>query len=288
MKRLIGSGLVWLGCSFTSIAFAGSITFNTAMPVAENNIVLREQVFVMRSGDDASNMERDMKVDGLISVLGYGATEKLAVFGVLPYISKRLDTLNDGTKEKRSNSGLGDLTLFSRYTLYQKDRSSETFRIAGFAGLEVPTADDDKSDNLGKLPPSMQLGSGSWDGFIGIVSTWQTLDYQLDGQIAYRSNSEANDFESGDELYIDGSLQYRLWPSELSDGVPSFVYGVLEINIVEKDKNRVANVIDNNSGGTTIFLSPGIQYVRVLGQSEFLDSDLEWLIFITQANERVG
>lgn len=157
--------------------------------------------------------------------------------------------------------GLGDLTLFGRYTLYQHDLPGKTLRIAGFAGLELPTGEDDKHDALGRLPPSLQLGSGSWDGFAGLVVTWQTLDYQLDGQIAYRQNGEANNFEVGDELRLDASIQYRLWPTELGVGVPGFLYGVLELNVVKQGKNQLAGITDENTGGGTVFLSPGIQYV---------------------------
>lgn len=256
------AGCAWLGLlASIGIAQAGPITFNTAMPVAEGNFVLREQVLMMHSGDDPSRMERDIMVNGLISVLGYGASEKLALFGALPYLDKELKLLESGDSMMRSSSGFGDLTLFGRYTLFQNDFPSKTFRVAGFAGMEVPSGEDDKRDALRKLPPSLQLGSGSWDSFAGLVATWQTLDYQFDGQIAYRNNSEANNFEAGDEWRLDASLQYRLWPAELGAGVPSFLYGVLELNVVDQENNRLAGNTDTNSGGTTVFLSPGIQYV---------------------------
>ncbi len=60
---------------------------------------------------------------------------------------------------------------------------------------------------------------------------------------------------------LDASLQYRLWPRELSGGVPGFLYGILEANLIHKDKNESADADDPNSGGTTLFLVPGLQYV---------------------------
>lgn len=262
MNRVLLIGCTgWGLLSLVGSTQAAPITFNTALPVAEGNFVLREQAVVMRSGSDPSGMGRDMAVDGVISVLGYGASEKLAVFGSLPYLVKDLDMHPDGNHVNRSNSGFGDLTLFGRQTLYQRDWPGQTLRVAGFAGLEAPTGEDDKHDAQGRLPPSLQLGSGSWDGFAGIVATWQTLDYQLDGQIAYRNNGAANGFEAGDEWRLDASLQYRLWPTELGAGVPTFLYGVLELNVLERERNRVSGVADSNSGGTTVFLTPGIQYV---------------------------
>lgn len=262
MSKAILIGCTWLGLfGLVGSIQAAPITFNTALPVAEGNFVLREQALAMRSGSDPSGMSRDMEVNGVISVLGYGATEKLALFGALPYLAKDLDTHPGGSHVNRSNSGFGDLTLFGRQTLYQRDWPGQTLRVAGFTGMEAPTGEDDKRDTQGRLPPSLQLGSGSWDGFAGLVATWQTLDYQLDGQIAYRANGEANGFEAGDEWRLDASLQYRLWPTELGAGVPGFLYGVLELNVLEREENRMAGVTDDNSGGTTVFLSPGIQYV---------------------------
>jgi hypothetical protein len=60
---------------------------------------------------------------------------------------------------------------------------------------------------------------------------------------------------------VDLSFQYRLWPPELGAGVPAFLYGVIESNLIWVDKNTEAGVRDPNSGGTTWFLAPGIQYV---------------------------
>ena len=107
----------------------------------------------------------------------------------------------------------------------------------------------------------MQPGSGSWDPFAGIVATYQVLEFQLDTQASYRINTEANGFEFGDVARFDASLQYRLWPRTLGAGVPGFLYGLLEANLIHSDNNESAGVEDGNSGGTTLFLVPGLQYV---------------------------
>jgi len=60
---------------------------------------------------------------------------------------------------------------------------------------------------------------------------------------------------------FDASLQYRLWPRELKGGVPGLLYGVIESNLIYRGKNRIADLDDINSGGTTLFLAPGLQYV---------------------------
>lgn len=251
-----------VGITTASNCWSAPITFNTALPVGDGEFVARSLVVVNQSGKDPSNADRDRRATSLVSVLGYGATNKLALFGVVPYVDKDLDVTVGGNRINRSESGLGDVSVFGRYTVAQHDQLGRTFRIAPFFGVKAPTGEDDVRDRFGRLPPSVQPGSGSWDIFGGIVSTYQTLDFQTDGQVSYRINNEANNFEAGNVFRFDGSLQYRLSPRTLEgDGVPNFLYGVLETNIIHRDKNKVNGTNNENSGGTTVFLSPGLQYV---------------------------
>lgn len=242
-------------------AWGAPVTFNTALPVGGGEFVARGMVVVSQSGQDPGTADRDHSATSLLTVLGYGVTHKLALFGVLPYVDKRLDLTVAGSRIRRSASGLGDASVFARYTLVQRDKPGRTFRVAPFAGVKAPTGDDDKGDSLGRLPPSVQSGSGAWDIFGGVVATYQTFAFQADGQMSYRVKNKANGFDPGDELRLDGSLQYRLWPRKLGDGVPSFLYGVLEANLVNRDRNAVNGSDDASSGGTTLFISPGLQYV---------------------------
>jgi len=242
-------------------AQAAPQTFNTALPVAKGEFIFRQQVVLDQSGDDPSGADRDRTAWALVSVLGYGVTPELALFGVVPYVHKNLKVTDGGGRRKRSASGLGDISLFGRYTVFRRDRPGRTLRIAPFAGLKLPTGEDDESDGFGRLPPSVQPGSGSWDAFGGVVVTYQTLAFQIDAQASYRANTEANDFEFGDVARLDGSLQYRLWPRELGSGVPGFLYGVLEFNLIHLDKNQDGGSDDPNSGGLSLFVLPGLQYV---------------------------
>ena len=254
-------GLV-VGISTSSSVWSAPVTFNTALPVGGGEFVARGLVLVNESGKDPSDADRDRRATSFVSVLGYGVTNKFALFGVVPYVDKDLDVTVGGNRINRSDSGFGDVSVFGRYTVLQHDQLGSTFRIAPFVGVKVPTGDNKERDRHGRLPPSVQSGTGAWDIFGGVVGTYQTLDFQTDGQMSYRINNEANNFEPGDVFRLDGSLQYRLLPRTLvKKGVPDFLYGVLEINIIHRDKNRVNGNSDDNSGGTTVFLSPGLQYV---------------------------
>lgn len=257
---MMKTGLAVL-CVWAGTAESAPITFNTALPVYEGGMVWREQFIYNKNSRDPSAANRDVKVSGLVSVLGYGVTRDFALFGVLPYFDKRLNLDMGGQRVSRSDKGIGDLTLFGRYTAYQSDAPGRTFRVAPFLGVKAPTGRDDAQDGLGRLPAPIQPGSGSWDALGGVVATYQTLAYQIDSQLSYKANSEANGFRFGNVAKLDASFQYRVWPQTLGGGVPAFLYGVLEANLVHAEKNRMGGVDDPNSGGTTLFLSPGLQYV---------------------------
>ncbi|MFQ5449019.1 MAG: transporter [Nitrospinaceae bacterium] len=259
--RTIGGAFTCFLLICAGAAWGAPITFNTALPVAEDEFIFREQFVFDQSGDDPSGADRDREAFAAVSVLGYGVTSDLALFGVLPYVDKSLEITSMGGRNTRDTSGLGDITLFGRYTIFKDNIPGRTFRVAPFAGVKLPTGEDDKTDGLGRLPPSVQAGSGSTDPFGGLVATYQTLDFEIDAQASYKINTEANNFEFGDVGRLDVSLQYRLWPRILGSGVPGFLYGVLEGNLIHQNKNRTTGVKDPNSGGTTLFLAPGLQYV---------------------------
>jgi len=215
----------------------------------------------MQIADDPTPFQRDMRITGAMSVLGYGVTEDFALFGMLPWFDKRLDMRVGGQEVSRRERGMGDLTLLGRYTAYGRNAPGRTFRIAPFLGVKAPTGRDDALDGLGRLPSQVQPGSGSWDWLGGVVVTRQTLEFQIDGQVSYQTKREAAGFQAGNVVNLDSSLQYRLWPRSLGDGVPAFLYGVLEVNLIHGAKDRVGGTSDPNSGGTTLLLSPGLQYV---------------------------
>lgn len=258
----LGLTLVVIALGNSSEARAAPETFNSALPVAEGDFVLREQFFSIKASDDPSPADRNLEVLGGVSVLGYGVNSDLAIFSILPYLDKELDlTMPGGQRITRSTNGIGDAQVFARYTIFQNNMRGSNFRIAPFVGIKLPTGDDDQSDSLGRLPQPLQLGSGSWDPFGGVIATWQTLDYEIDTQLSYKASSQANGFEFGDEFAVDASLQYRLWPRELGSGVPGFLNGVIETNFSHQAKNKIGGFNDSNSGGTKLFLSPGLQYV---------------------------
>lgn len=248
-------------CLCSASAWGAPITFNTALPVQTGGWVLREQAIGLKLADDPTAARRDLRVAGVVSVLGYGVTRDFALFGMLPWFDKRLDRRTGADGVRRRGRGFGDLTVLGRLTAYEHNAPGQTVRVAPFAGIKAPTGRSRVRDRHGVLPPPLQPGSGAWDMLGGVVATWQTLAVQFDGQLSYLAHGKAHGRRAGHVARLDGSVQYRLWPRELSAGVPAFVYGVLEANLVHAARDRAGGRRDPDSGGTTLFLSPGLQYV---------------------------
>jgi len=275
MKRFLGYGgsshlfaygialliLIVISALTPLSASSAPITFNTALPVAAQEGIVRLQSKYIRSTGDSTTSGRELSVLAAPLVLVYGVTAKLTLFGILPYLDKKLKVNTPKGRDSRGDSGLGETTLIARYTFYQRDSPGQTIRAAPFAAIKAPTGDDNKSDGLGRLPRPLQLGSGSWDYTLGSIFTWQTLKWQVDGSASYRFNTRGNAFRFGDEARLDISYRYRLFPRRLMSGLPAFVYVVLESNLSYKYKNKAGQMDDMNSGGMTWFISPGLQYV---------------------------
>ncbi|MDX8378341.1 MAG: hypothetical protein R8L53_10005 [Mariprofundales bacterium] len=244
------------------IGSAGPIGFNSALPLSEGVGIVRSQVMMVRKTGDSTSMNRKATATIIPLVMAYGVSPQLALFGVLPYVKKRLDITVGGMRINRQSIGIGDGKLFARYTIYQSDQHGDTLRIAPFAGLKVPSGQYQQSDSVGVLARPLQVGSGSWDPFAGLAVTRQTLAWEFDGAISYRYNSQASGFTFGDEARLDTSFQYRIIPSTLANsGMPAFVYAVLESGVIWNGKNNIAGVSDGNSGGVIWNIAPGLQYV---------------------------
>lgn len=242
-------------------AHAAAETFNTALPVSVGSFVLRVQGVSMLASDDPTLANREQLAWGAVGVLGYGVTPRWTLFVMQPWLHKQIKMNMGGMRIKRSTSGLGDTTWLARYTAFTSNVPGRTWRVSPYFGLTTPTGRDDAHDAMGRLPQPLQPGSGAWGGTVGVVSTWQTLHYEFDTQVQYLTNSTAHHYRFGDTVRLDASLQYRIWPRHLGNGLPGFLYGVIEANWIHQASDRSFGATVPETDGTTLWLDPGLQYV---------------------------
>jgi hypothetical protein len=150
--------------------------------------------------------------------------------------------------------------LMARHAAYQWDAPRKTFRIAPFAGVEMPTGRNEERDAHGLLPPPLQPGSGSWDALAGVIASYASVAMNFDAQVSWQGNSEADGVKRGDVFHVDLAFQPRLYPRALSPDTTGFLYGALELNFSHERKTRLRGLRDENSGGTRLFVTPGLLY----------------------------
>ncbi|MCH7950796.1 MAG: transporter [Candidatus Dadabacteria bacterium] len=247
--------VICLSSIITRSAEAAPINSNVALPVRKGGFVFRSQVKWLRATDDPTSLNREVNVVAIPNVLVYGATPDLALFAIFPYIFRKVEftDTSSGKIINKNDNGIGDLNLIARYTVYSRDYPSGTFRIAPLAGVKLPTGDDN-------LEP---ITTDSIDFQFGGVSTitWDFGRNEVDADIIYRVNTEADNFEKGDGFIYDLAYEFRVYPWTLPDvGAPNFIYLVAEANGFFSQKNKLKGKTIDDSGGNIIFFSPGIQF----------------------------
>lgn len=252
---------------FLFLSFIGGNDFAEGIPINSDvgltphkgEFIFRVQSRYLRKSDDPLNSGRSVDEVVVPFVGVYGFTAKSSVLFKVPVIYRDLKTASGAV---RSDYGPGDVSIIGKHRFFTHNFKGGTSRISAILGLELPTGDDDARDSLGLLPKGIQLGSGSVDFIAGGTYTLQTLDHQFDMDLRYIFNNEANGFEFGDVFKYNLAYQKRIWPSILPDkGIYSQWNAVLELNGIFESKSELGGNDVANSGGNTVFLSPGIQFV---------------------------
>jgi Putative MetA-pathway of phenol degradation len=187
--------------------------------------------------------------------------------------------------------GIGDLTLLGQYRFY-RDRGSQ-IEGALLLGLKVPTGRTDVRDTGGvRFETEFQPGSGSWDPLLGLAFTKRFGAWSFDANVLYVLATEgAQETDLGDRFQYNAAVSYRILgglsapsgrmhagalPEPMYHGGPKgrphkhhheeapapqgpALDLVLELNGEWHDRQEVAGVRDPNSGGSVVFLSPGLR-----------------------------
>jgi hypothetical protein len=226
----------------------------------------------------------------------YGVTDNLTLSLRLPFITRtgiREGHVHGGVPEVDAlgdSAGVGDLSLLAQYRLFY-DRASAT-QLALLAGLKLPTGETGVRAEGGELfETEFQPGGGAWEGSLGLAFTKRMGAWSFDANVLYVLATEgAQDTNLGDRLQYNVALSYRLTgavsgPGRMHAGLPEPMYHggpkvhhghkhtheneaspkgpaldlVLELNGEWHDRQKIAGVTDPNSGGTVVFLSPGLR-----------------------------
>jgi hypothetical protein len=226
--------------------------------------------------------------------LAYGITSDLTLAVRLPWV--RRTGILEGAQEdptspptihdRGSTSGLGDVTVLGQYRFLNNQGTGT--QAAALFGFKAPTGRTDLVDPFGEpFETEFQPGSGSWDGlFGGALSQQINRSWTLHANVlGVATGTGAQDTNLGDRLLYNAAVVYRVFGETASephshDAHAGYAHvathprmvtkaaaahthialdAILEINGEWHDKQRRAGVVDPNSGGNTIYLSPGLR-----------------------------
>jgi len=193
-------------------------------------------------------------------ILPYEILDNQLVIGAgIPFLKKTLELPNG--KKRESGYGPGDLFLFGKYNLYQKDRHQETLRVAGKVSLSLPTGETQATDQFGKIPANLQRGSGSVNPSAMLIGTKLWRRFGINADLGYTLTTGFDGLNRGDEFRYDIAGAFRLLPSVFRRFPAHQVNLMMELNGTQTGKSETNGVKNQNTGGSVLFLSPGLQYM---------------------------
>ena len=206
----------------------------------------------------------------------YGLQPRLSVIAILPFVDKEL-SLRDGAVPQPvgGSTGLGDALFLAKWRFYKRDRGMGTFQLAIELGVKAPTgADDLRGIDNQLLAPALQRGSGSWDPTGDFLATYVPPAgrgrWIFTGDAGVTATTKANDFEVGNQVSYDGMVKYRVHPARYP-GRDTFL--VFEVNGRWQDQARAGGLPLTDSGGHTVYLAPGVQFL--LRQNVILEGGVQ-------------
>jgi len=202
--------------------------------------------------------------------MAYGITRNLTVGLSLPYVERQdvreaHHDMGMGEAELAGDaSGPGDLRLFGQYRFYQGNAGD----AALIAGVKLPTGRTGERELEGSLfEAEQQPGTGSRDPFLGIGWNHGWGRTGLSANVLYTFAGEGTQqTDLGDIFNYNLALSYRVFfPAGGHDhhahahglGVVDYVDAVLELNGDHRERAEISGFREENTGGHTVYLSPG-------------------------------
>lgn len=190
----------------------------------------------------------------------YGLMDDFDMRVMVPYLERTVTRrARTGTKRedtyKDDNTGIGDIVTMGRYALWSQ-RAGDPLSVAVGAGVKMPTGSSGKENqepfNASKpyMGPGFQLGTGSWDPKAELGLTRMFGRHRLDSHFMYTWGFEGDHgLQKGDQFNYNLGWGYAL---------TSLLDVELELNGVNQNRNKNDELYVANSGGHTIYLTPGL------------------------------
>ena len=194
--------------------------------------------------------------------LTFGLAENLQLSASFGYYSASgggtvsYDPDNNGlSRSTNEPKGLTDLWISGKWAFYKGPAG----RFALYGGVKIPTGKKDVRDSNGDpVDFASTPGSGATDFMAGLgYSTYLTSQLTLDASASHTLRGTYHDSRLGGRLDAGVALGWR-FTEDIRTFPQSAVF--LELNYRINGKVRVQGERDDNSGGSAVFLSPGLRF----------------------------
>ncbi len=200
----------------------------------------------------------------------YGVTDDLTLGLRIPYVLRSgirspadsdpgLDIIKQGDP-----SGFGDVSFFGQYRFFH---SADNLNHASVVvALKTPTGRTGVQNNQGEtFELHHQPGGGAWNPSFGLSFTRAMGSFSFDTSMLYTvATTGAQKTDLGDLFGYNFALSYAFGAPARNNFFSSSNNApwtaVLELNGEWQDYQKTAGKLDPNSGGHTLFISPGIRY----------------------------
>ncbi len=162
------------------------------------------------------------------------------------------------SERKRSQNGLGDISLMTQWNLLQRRKTTSINRISihqlwAGAGIKLPTGKNVSSDNAA----FDQLGTGSTDILLNLMYDYRLQDAGISATLQYRMNT-ANEYKYrfGNRITSSMQLYHKFRPHPSISLAPNIG---LSADFSAKDKTD--KWILTNTGGHLLLFTTGVETV---------------------------
>ena len=209
--------------------------------------------------------------------VGYAFSDRFFVGMMGMYVEKDMEMIRRGGRRSSMNSqGAGDTMLMTKTLFYADDYLVPTSQVSLLLGVSIPTGSINQDDKGQILPYSMQLGSGTFDPFIGVLYEGSSAPLWWGANVSYLARAYENykSYNLGDEYRADLYAMYQARHNLVGElQIKGKYVGDIEgeAQEIERDGNGhmmgnpkmpfMSNLFDSdNYGGSTIDLTAGVQW----------------------------
>ena len=236
--------------------FSGNTIFESGSRISLSHIYVSRGSLFQGTEEVPNPLERSMWEHRMVLGFDHGVTPKLALSFLLPVVEKESESL--GPSGNSQVSGLADAALLAKYRFFSEYWSQSAFHASVIAGLELPTGSSEERDADGFLPFSMQLGTGSVDGIVGLGLTLSPGRYRLDLHAIYKANNEgARDFSEGDYFSVGLDFAYRFYHAKYPGPSAS---AKISLHWRHEDPDELGGVNLGNTGLRELRIRGGLVY----------------------------